>query len=172
MRHLYNISFGLVILLLINSCSSAKNERQIDFEKSTELAEYMENFSIDQLSVHKNGFLQFDNYIILPDSVDKETVEINLRDSLIHQTDWLRSSKLTEKQLGEIKSLMIESNNEKVNHDNGAFFFMTGSWIDAQWGKAYSKLDISDKVDFFTFERIKEIEPIENKQNWYDYYAD
>jgi hypothetical protein len=161
-----------MILLFINSCNFEKNERQIDFEKSVELAKYMGDFSINQLAIHRSGFLKVDNYVILPDSVDKDSIEIGLNDSLIHQIDWLKTSDLTKKKLNEIKRLLIDSNNEKINYENGAYFFMTGGWIDAQWGKVYSISDISDKEDFFKFERIKDIDPIENKQNWFDYYID
>ena len=172
LRRLNHILFGLIFLLLVNSCEFKRNEREINFDQSIELANLMAKYSIQELSISRDSLIRINNLIIVPDSIDQQGIETIHRDSLVTMSYWIRSTGFTNIDLSDLKHLLTESNNFKIVMENGAFFFMTGSWIDAHWGKVYSKTDITDQEDLFKFDRVKEIEPIKNQPNWFDYYAD
>tara|TARA_Y100000385_G_scaffold276770_1_gene322922 strand:+ start:1522 stop:2091 length:570 start_codon:yes stop_codon:yes gene_type:complete len=172
LKRLKYIFIGLTFPLLLNSCGFNRNELEINFDQSIEVANLMDKFSIQELTISRDNHIRLDNLLILPDSVDRHGIEPSHGDSIVSLTEWTNATGFSKTELSNLKRLLTESNNTKIVKENGAFFFMTGSWIDAQWGKVYSKTDISNQEDSFSFGRVQEIEPIKDRPNWFDYYVD
>jgi len=86
--------------------------------------------------------------------------------------EWVSVKNINQEDIVNLKRLMIESNNLKIIKDQDAYFFSEGGWIDSEWGKVFSLKNILDQEDIFKFERVQDIEVIEGKLNWYEYYAD
>ena len=172
LRRINHILIELIILLILSSCGLNRNERELNFDQSIELANLMDKLSIQELAISRDNYIRLNNFVIIPDSIDFHGIESSYGDSIVTLSEWTKATGLTKTDLSNLKRLLTESNNAKIVIDNGAFFFMTGSWIDAHWGKVYSETEISDQEDLFKFDRVKDIEPIKNQQNWYDYYAD
>ena len=87
-------------------------------------------------------------------------------------TDWVETKNQNKDSLIVLRDLMINSSNKRIIKDNESYFFNEGGWIDSDFGKVFSESDITGKLDKFKFDRVKEIEPIPNLENWYTYYAD
>jgi hypothetical protein len=172
LRQIKHILTALTLSLLFNSCGINRNEREINFDKSIELAKLMDKFSVQELTITRDNHIRLNNLVIIPDSIEPQGIQLSFRDSIVTTSDWIYATGFKETDLSNLKRLLKESNNIKIIKDNESFFFMTGSWIDAQWGKVYSKTDISNKKDSFKFERVQEIEPIKDQPNWFDYYID
>lgn len=167
------VFYGIVLLSLLTACGMKRKERKIDFEKSVKLGELLKSLSIQEISVLQyGGALKINDQIVVSDSINLDALELCKIHECLHETQWVELSIMTKSDLVAIKELLKESNNVKVISDQGAFFFMTGSWIDAQWGKVYSTSDIIGKEGVFEFEGVKEITPIEDFSNWFEYYAD
>lgn len=172
LQHINNtLIIGLVIVLL-NSCGIDNNLRQIDIDKSMLIIEKMEHLQIHRLTLNYNDLIINDTLIYL-DSIAKDTISNRpWTKAQIDIGDWIILKKQHKDSLIILRDLMKNSANKRIIKDNESFFFNEGGWIDSDFGKVYSKTNITDQLDKFTFDRVKEIEPIPNLKNWYTYYAD
>ena len=160
-----------IYIIFIYSCGTEKYDLKINYEKSIKLIELVDNYGISEVFVDREKNLIINGKVIV-DSIEVKNEIKPGEYNKVSKIDLINELKITSEKIDSIQILMNESNNIKLNIENGAYFFMTGSWIDAQWGKVYSERDLNNMENDFKFERIKDIKPIKNKLNWYNYYAD
>src|SRR5690606_7461834 len=154
------------------SCGTDRTEREIDLQKSEQIIPYMENLFIDRLELYEDNLIVNDTLVQFNSS---PADSINSSRWTAHQMsiyEWVLKREISSESMTDLKKLMMSSKNLRVVREKEVYFFSEGSWIDADWGKAYSIHDISSKHSDFTFDQIQEIKAISNRRNWFEYYAD
>ena len=170
-RRLY-ISLISVLFTIILSCNIEKQSREIDINKSEKIIEYFSKYSINKLFLYQEHLIINDTLIKFNNSTNDSVQSLLWTTFQMDLNEWVSVKNINQEDIVNLKRLMIESNNLKIIKDQDAYFFSEGGWIDSEWGKVFSLKNILDQEDIFKFERVQDIEVIEGKLNWYEYYAD
>ena len=161
--------FILLCLVGLISCGQVQNKEVINMEKTEKLIPLLEKFDFSKIELTGNSLVINDTLI----RFENDTTKINIfvADSL-SLVDWSARNSINQDTVKLLLTRIRESRNKRIIKENNTYFFSEGGWIDSDFGKAYSTTNITDKMDKFKFDRIREIRRLENKKNWYDYYAD
>ena len=167
-----NVKFLFILCLIYVSCGIDQTERKIDLQKSEEIIPLMEELSIDRLEL-REGNLVINDTLLLSSSPNINS----LTDSrwTAHQMrieEWIENKRIKQETMTDLNNLMTNSKNLRIIKEREVYFFNEGSWIDADWGKAYSIHNISSQKPDYLFDKVQEIKAINDQPNWYEYYAD
>ena len=161
-----------ILCLIFLSCGTDRTEREIDLPKSEQIIPYLENLSINRLELYEDNLIVNDTLVQFNSSSADSINNSRWTAHGMTMDEWVEKKEITPESLTDLKKLMMSSKNLRVVREKEDYFFSEGSWIDADWGKAYSIQEISSKHSDFTFDQIREIKAISNRPNWYEYYAD
>ncbi|MFD0975357.1 hypothetical protein [Salinimicrobium gaetbulicola] len=167
-----NVKFLFILCLICVSCGIDRTERKIDLQQSEEIILMMEEFSIDRLELREGNLIINDTLLLSNSSSVYSSTDPRWTAHQMKIEEWIKNKKIKQETLTALFSLMTNSKNQRIVKEREVYFFNEGSWIDADWGKAYSIHNISSKKPDFSFDNVQEIKTIDDRPNWYEYYAD
>ncbi|WP_299991010.1 hypothetical protein [uncultured Pontibacter sp.] len=151
------------------ACNSEADVREIDLEKSEHIIDYVDQLNLSTLVLNdQNLIINYTLILINPDSLKRPL----FHKYQVSMEEWELKREVPAGTLENLLSLLNESGNNRVVKEKEAYFFKEGGWIDSDFGKVYSKQQLTGKAKDFKFDRVQEIKPIGDRENWYVYYAD
>ena len=159
----------LIMTLGLLSCSPNKTD-VIDINKTEKLITLLDQIKFSEIHIAGRQLI-VDETLVKLDSTDTSSVNGYTSDT-VELSEWCVKKLYLQDSIVKIHNLIIDSRNHHIIKDNGVYFFVEDGWIDSNWGKAYSLTDITNKADSFKFDRVKSIDKIKTRNNWYNYYAD
>jgi hypothetical protein len=160
----------IIILLVLCSCEQSSKIETIDIDKSEKLIPLLNQLNISKIEIKKEKLILNDTLINF-DTDKTKKIDCWVADT-INVMEWIQIHNWKLETITSLKILLKESNNYRIVKENDAYFFSEGGWIDSNYGKAYSKSNLTKGKKIFTIGRLKSIDPIKDKLNWYEYYAD
>ena len=143
----------------------------IDLEKTQQyLIPELEKIDFHKISL-SNSLIVVDDTLIVFDS-DTTTNPGRWIKTSVKAEEWVKNKKMSCSEFQSLKRLISETENYRIIKEQDTYFFSEGGWIDSNFGKAYSKTDPRESIEEFQFDRVKEIDPITDRNYWYEYYAD
>lgn len=160
----------IIIVFGLCCCSESSKDGTIDLAKSEKLVPLLNRIDFFKIEL-RDGLLTIDDTLIRFDADTSNKFNYWIAGS-VTAYEWTQNHNLNLDTLTNLKIKINESGNYKIIKELDTYFFSEGGWIDSNYGKAYSKINISKNKEKFKFDRLQSIDPISIRRNWYDYYAD
>lgn len=158
-----------IISMAMIACDKEASTRGIDLEMSEQIIDYVDQLNISSIVLNDQNLIVNDTLILLnPDSLTRPL----FHEHQISVEDWESRRKVPAGTMEKVLSLINTSSNNRIVKEKEAYFFNEGGWIDSNFGKVYSKHHLTGREKEFKFDRVQELEPLGEIENWYTYKAD
>jgi hypothetical protein len=158
--------------LILVGCKFKKTDKKLNFLQCEELVAAIDAYAFREVGIGPNKILQIDGLSLYRENTKLYNHRKLVDLVFINDSMFCAQNNMSMWELDTIYSKVVNCNCEQLIIENDAYFFITGSWIDASWGEVYSKSALSGMEEKFTFNRIQEIKPNKKRTNWFHFYAD
>jgi len=161
-----------LVFVILAGCKFKQTNKNLNFLQCEELVAFIDSYDFHRVRMGPNKILQIDGLSLYRDNTKFHNHRKLAGLVFINDSMFCAQNNMAMWELDTIHSKVITCNCEQLIIENDAYFFITGSWIDAIWGEVYSKKGLSGSEKDFTFDRVQEIKPNKKRANWFHFYAD
>ena len=160
----------LVPILILNACIDMYSTH-LDLGKTEQyLIPELNKINFHEISL-SDSLIVVDDTLIVSDSDTTSNPGRWIKTS-VKAEEWVKNKKISYSEFQSLKRLIGETENYRIVKEQATYFFSEGGWIDSNFGKAYSETDPRERIEEFRFDSVQEIDPIDDRERWYEYYAD
>ena len=159
-----------LFLIGFTSCGELDKIDQIDLKKTENLIPILNQFDFNKIELRDEQFVINDTLIKFDTDISKN-IDFWVKDSTT-ALNWIQKHNYVLDSLITLRHQIKESKNYQIIKERDVYFFSEGGWIDSNYGKAYSKINIIKAEAKFKFDRVQSIKAINGRPNWYEYFAD